>query len=1413
GLFTVVIEAVSSVYSQDINLDNFLHLSTAIDEQNIPQRLLPNIENEFKTSILSISSAQIEPLVQFVPIVLNRLIRLLVRPPVINGNQILNISQSVFESIASIVSKINKTLYSEYNDMRTGILSTFIHYQVIFPPPQTLPHGFISQSNLDSDGDHTIFHTSPSYHTRSNSNPDVPIGTVSETPFQMNKGLDRAMSVRSPQSNTQYLSENSIYNNKKGMVTNLQKLFHEELVLQWLVSSGMCRDVALSNAGFFFDIIVKSICEHLAVCGALHSPRRERFPKQFTDDIISLINLITSDIINRLNRELKDLKLIHSLNNSVAFFIRDLLSLLDRYYVFNLIRIYFKQMSNNIQFTSETSTNYSFLLRLDFMRIVSGHEHFICLNLPFATPIFPTTPTSSSQPKSWDQSSLFSPLDRTLTTLLDRITTFSELTDDYRRQHFLTGIIFCSLSLALEVNSASVHSKAINLIRGLMTSHDWDCRYSEPEVKSRIASLYLPLIAIVLDALPQLYDWKSDDVFKTDSRAPSACNTLKRNSDEKRRPIVLNSNSDLDDLTASPLTSPLNQSVAMAIAGSGVFTRSEEESYEPRRWPLREDTTKHLLICFLWVIKNANQSVLYRYLNEMPFHRIYQFLEVLKICVSCFEYKGLKAIKKASLLSFKKPFDLKSKLEDAILGLGSARRELILRRRDRNPPQSSQSFSQSDSLRWRKDHTLTRYNSSANQMERTKQDYETEAILSGNLCAELNLVVLDAIEKVTTILIQHSDCDNEQNMIQSKELLGNVLQIVLYSLSLNQSTFVLQNIFPTQRSLTLKFPQIICEDGFEVEFCADLCLQLLRHCSSSIGHVRAQAAASLYTLMRQNYSSKAQNFAKIKMQVTMSLSHLVGTSKSFNEPSLRRSLKTMLVYAVIDADMQESNFPEQVQELVFNLHMILSDTIKMKEYKEDPEMLLDLMYRIAKGYQNSPDLRLTWLQNMAQKLSDRNNYAESGQCFVHSAALVCEYLNLFGNKSYLPVSCIAFQKISSNILEESLVSNEVPIDNKDGLFTGKSFSESGLVALVEQAAVCFNAGGMYEAVNEVYKLLIPIAEAHHDYKKLASIHGKLQEVFIKIEQQTGKRVFGTYFRVGFYGPKFGDLDREEFVYKEPFLTKLPEISHRLENFYSDQFGADFVEVVKDSNPVDVNKLNPEKAYIQITYVEPYFDSWELDSRQTPFERNYNIKRFIYSTPFTMDGRAHGDLHEQYKRKTILTTINSFPYVKTRILVQDRQQVVLTPIEVAIEDIQKKTVELAAATYQEPIDPKILQMVLQGCVGTTVNQGPFEVASVFLSESGARPPQQRPPSPLQNKLKSCFKDFCRKCGDALRKNRVLIGNDQKEYQKELERNYYKFTEKLAPLISTNGQQALRALRETYWNSSANIALRPKPNTLL
>lgn len=81
-----------------------------------------------------------------------------------------------------------------------------------------------------------------------------------------------------------------------------------------------------------------------------------------------------------------------------------------------------------------------------------------------------------------------------------------------------------------------------------------------------------------------------------------------------------------------------------------------------------------------------------------------------------------------------------------------------------------------------------------------------------------------------------------------------------------------------------------------------------------------------------------------------------------------------------------------------------------------------------------------------------------------------------------------------------------------------------------------------------------------------------------------------------------------------------------------------------------------QAYIQITYVEPHFDTYELKDRVTYFDRNYGLRTFLFCTPFTPDGRAHGELHEQHKRKTLLSTDHAFPYIKTRIRVCHREEV-------------------------------------------------------------------------------------------------------------------------------------------------------------
>ena len=146
-----------------------------------------------------------------------------------------------------------------------------------------------------------------------------------------------------------------------------------------------------------------------------------------------------------------------------------------------------------------------------------------------------------------------------------------------------------------------------------------------------------------------------------------------------------------------------------------------------------------------------------------------------------------------------------------------------------------------------------------------------------------------------------------------------------------------------------------------------------------------------------------------------------------------------------------------------------------------------------------------------------------------------------------------------------------------------------------------------------FQVSIPIAEAHRNFKKLTDIHKDLQEAFGNIDRLQGKRIFGTYFRVGFYGQRFNDLDGEEYIYKDKVLAKLPEISHRFETFYCNKFGKENVSIIKDSKMVEPSKLDPHIAYIQITYVEPYFDDFELRDRVTAFERNFKISKLEIRT--------------------------------------------------------------------------------------------------------------------------------------------------------------------------------------------------------
>ncbi|RWS30486.1 dedicator of cytokinesis protein 9-like protein [Leptotrombidium deliense] len=454
-------------------------------------------------------------------------------------------------------------------------------------------------------------------------------------------------------------------------------------------------------------------------------------------------------------------------------------------------------------------------------------------------------------------------------------------------------------------------------------------------------------------------------------------------------------------------------------------------------------------------------------------------------------------------------------------------------------------------------------------------------------------------------------------------------------------------------------------------------------------------------------------------------------------------------------------------------------------------MFVDLQHQLAKNYaETSPALRRTWLESMANHHMKNGNLSEAAHCFAHMAALEAEFLR--SKRADIPGSK-AFQRISPNIPRDEELSNSRKLDDIYG--SEEEFCEENLLKSLEQAVELFTKGERYEVVPEVYKLMIPLHEKSKNYETLSRIHKNIAESYDKVimAKKSGKRLLGHYYRVAFFGKEFFEENSgREFIYKEPKVTSLSEISQRLKDLFGQKFGASNVRLIMSEKEIDEKKdIDPKYAYIQITHVTPYND-------HNDFEKVNNINKFMFETPFTLSdpSKAHSSTCEdQCKRRTILTTSYTFPYVVKRIPVVAKTVEMLSPIEVAINEMEQRCEQLEEVTLSGFKDFKKLQLTLQGSISVQVNAGPLAYARAFLNKSNNKYPVNS-----VNKLKQLYKDFINVCEIALQLNEKLIAADQHQYHRALKTNYDELVQELSHCLYTSNEVNIESKVNGYENSS-------------
>ncbi|VDD76504.1 unnamed protein product [Mesocestoides corti] len=653
-----------------------------------------------------------------------------------------------------------------------------------------------------------------------------------------------------------------------------------------------------------------------------------------------------------------------------------------------------------------------------------------------------------------------------------------------------------------------------------------------------------------------------------------------------------------------------------------------------------------------------------------------------------------------------------------------------------------------------------------------KSDGEYRALLEANLVTEAGLIVLDTLNLVCNTFRRELECEKP-----SSALFQGILDVYVCLLTTGQSEVLLKHTFSSLRVFISRFARVLFAET--TDGLARLCMAALRtsnlnllpslpeetpnedplaftpvnnpsgtpnsRCafdqssSVNIGNLRLEACGLIYRMWRSSFEVfGSRGFQRVHLQMIISLSKLVGdigpefeTSLSLlhsltemdiqrgslgDDPSHSRSISQVASLHTPFRGSSASAFIEGIEDLIKRIRTVLTATDEMRTYGNDPYRKIDLQYSLAKSYASNPVLRRTWLEKLAELHLASKNMAEVAMAKLHIAALMAEYLHKRGE---FPEGCDAFCKVSANIRVEEACNLCDPAILE--LSYNQASVVEDLLKDVTDAAMALEAAGLYEALQPVYALITPVYETRRDFLSLARIYHHLGRAYENTAEAEAsvQRLFATYFRVSFYGKAFESLAGKSFVYRTEACQKLNVFLQSQVKIHEDRLGVGRVEKITE-NYVNPSKLSPDKAYIQVTFVEPYMSNDSL-SQRTSFDLHHDVREFFFETPFIMQpggfvfnedisyqvvnsalsccllASSHStltgmsaedcllapgpkrtdDLSAQWKRRTKLTTEAVFPHLRSRLEVVSTRDYDLSPLDSAIDAIQVKVRELSA----------------------------------------------------------------------------------------------------------------------------------------
>ncbi|XP_077981762.1 dedicator of cytokinesis protein 3-like isoform X1 [Glandiceps talaboti] len=272
------------------------------------------------------------------------------------------------------------------------------------------------------------------------------------------------------------------------------------------------------------------------------------------------------------------------------------------------------------------------------------------------------------------------------------------------------------------------------------------------------------------------------------------------------------------------------------------------------------------------------------------------------------------------------------------------------------------------------------------------------------------------------------------------------------------------------------------------------------------------------------------------------------------------------------------------------------------------------------------------------------------------------------------------------------------------------------------------------------------------------------------------RMDTDFYRVSFYGLNFPMFLRNKALVMR---ARVYERGDGIRQMIQSEFPA--AQVWTEHHPPSEDIKQSNVQYIEVRIVNPIPEEPELFRDQTVpedilkyYETN-DVKRFYFDRPFHRGEKdPNNEIKSLWLDRTRLTISNSIPGILRWFEVKDQEKMDVSPLEHALETMQKKNKELRCliASYaSEPgksINP--LSMMLNGVIDAAVNGGiPKYQEAFFVPAYIAEHPKN---ASLISKLKMLILDQVVILGKGLEVHGDLAPADVKPLQGKLEEQYIK-----------------------------------------